>query len=56
MGNVQRTLKEAIDLDTMKVITSDNLMALCDDEMDKYDKIRHESTMKPSSSVISMGL
>lgn len=46
MGSVQRTIKEAIDLDTMKVITSDNLMALCDDKMDKYDKVRHEATSR----------
>jgi len=46
MGNVQRTSKEAIDLGTVKVITSDNLMALCDDKMDKYAKARHETTSR----------
>ena len=46
MSNVQRTLKEVIDLDTMKVITSDDLISLCDDEMGRYDQIRHEATSR----------
>ncbi len=44
MEQVKRTLKEAIDLDTMKVITIDDLINSMDSGTEEYDYIRHEAT------------
>ena len=44
MEQIKRTLKEAIDLDTMKVISIDDLIDSMNAGTEKYDYIRHEAT------------